>query len=153
MPGPWITQTQLEQALADTLKVDIADLQDYWQRIAAQALIDSTAYLTQLLLQKGYTSAQIDSWDYIVSYSQDYAIYLSLVKGGGLADFDPEFIKQLNRAPQLKDITSISIGGVMQTPAASDGAGVEAGEMYAGSIEEFDRTWHRRVAHTAYRPV
>lgn len=130
MPGPWITDDYLRNLVAKSLKKDVADLADYWDEFVTSANTDAVADINSILQGKGFTPDQIDAWDNRVTYNRDIALYLALVKGGALAEYDQTTVDKLDRRKMLTDAGGIMINGAIVLPAdATTGAGAEGGMM------------------------
>lgn len=128
MAGPWITNDQLKQSVADILKKDVATLAAYWTSFIASANQDAANDITSILMGKGFTQAQINAWDNRVTYNNDIALYLALVKGGALADYDQTTIDKLDRRKMLTEAGAIMINGEIVSPGGADtGAGAAGG--------------------------
>lgn len=128
MAGPWITNDALTQLVASTIKKAVVDLAPYWAEFVADSNTDAVADINSILQGKGFTPAQIDAWDNRVTYNRDIALYLALVKGGAMAEYDQTTIDKLDRRKMLTEAGGIMINGLIVLPGASDtGAGAEGG--------------------------
>src|SRR5436189_228358 len=123
MPGPWFTNDQLKTLVAKVLRKQVADLADYWDEFVADSNTDAVADINEILQGKGYTAAQIDAWDYRVTYNRDIALYHALVKGGALADYDQTTVDKLDRRKLLTESSGIMINNAMVLPGGADQAG------------------------------
>jgi hypothetical protein len=132
MPGPWIDNGTLAQKVADMLKKDVATLEAYWTRFIADSNNDAAEDITVILLDKGFTVAQIDGWDNRVMYNPDIALFHAFTKATGLAQYDQKAIDKLDRRPLIRSSSQVMISGVITKPGAADGAGMETGCMEAG---------------------
>lgn len=138
MPGPWITDAELKQLVADTLKKDVGTLTVYWDGHVTRGNRDAAADITSILMGKGFTTAQIDGWDNRVTYNSDIALYLALVKGGALAEYDQTTIDKLDRRPMLTAANSIMINGQVVQPGDSTSGGGAAGGVIDDSNYRFN---------------
>lgn len=133
MPGPWITEAELLQEVADILKVPLARLDPYWARIISGnggnggANQDAANDINSILQGKGFTVAQIDAWDNRVTFNRDITLHLAFKKAGGLAQYDQNAIDSWDRRKQLMDAATIMIGGLVVAPGSDDGGGMSAG--------------------------
>jgi hypothetical protein len=145
--GPWIDDTVILKAIAGRLSKAVADLEpDIYLALAHKANLDATADLATIMLDLGYTPAQLDSWDYVAVYAERLAIYFAfntppLNEPGVTAE------KSLDCRDQLRKLTSIIIGGVAVAPAigASAVGGVGVGVLDA--VRELDH----RLKHDWFR--
>lgn len=127
MPGPWIADVALKQALADMLKKSVSDLSAYWDRIITEANRSATDDITYRLMARGYSVAQIDQWDQRVTFNTDIGLFWALTRGGGLGDYPDLWVNKLDRRKEL-DTIAIFAGGVVILPGAdSDGSGFAIG--------------------------
>lgn len=123
MAGPWSTEGDVKQLIADTLVKDVGEIPLRWSRLAHDANIDAANDITEILLGKGYTQAQIDSWDARQTYNRDIAAHLALVKGGACNDYNQTTIDKLDRRKMLRELVGLMINGTLVIPGASDDTG------------------------------
>lgn len=139
MPGPWVTPAAVKTALAAILKKSEASLQGYWDTIINDAVGDAYADLTSILLAKGYTIGQLDSWDERERYNKDLALFWCLVKGGGLSTYNDVNINKLDSRAGLEKSATIMIGGNPVTPGGVDeGGGLGFGTLTQGTTTGAD---------------
>lgn len=135
MPGPWITNDNLKQLVANALKKDVADLEAYWDDFVSRANAAAVADINSILRGKGYSAAQIDSWDNRVTYNEDIALYHALVKGASLSDYDQQAVDRLDRRKMLDEAGAILINGEAVAPADT---GTGTGGAAGGLIDDTD---------------
>jgi hypothetical protein len=123
----WVTTEELKQAIADTLKIDVTTLQDYWDRIATDSVEEAIADIRAALMVRGFTGSQIETtWAESRPMSRRLALYWSLVKGGGLNAYDDKFVKDLDIRKDLPTMRLVDAGGAAIVPAGLVGHGVMA---------------------------
>ncbi len=129
----FITDTQARQAVADALKVELASLPDYWTNLVSEANIAAYGEIQGCLIGRGYTQAQVDSWDRGAEFQKQLAVFWSLTRGGGLAGYDDRFIKLFDRR---KDLLSVQVfsAGVFVPPGSAPGL-VRSGQILAPDVE------------------
>ena len=91
------------------------------------------ADLTRILALKGYSPAQIATWDDRYAYGIDQATYWALVRAGGMAGFEDKFLKLLDRREELQAAAAILIGGAPVAPPT----GGEVGGISAGTLDAY----------------
>lgn len=133
MPGPWITDETLKQALADILKKSAGDLSDYWDRIITDANQSATDDITYRLMARGYSVSQIDQWDQRVTFNRDIGLFWALTRGGGLGDYSDLWINKLDRRKELETVALFAGGTVILPGAEADGGGFAIG---GGTLSE-----------------
>lgn len=133
MAGPWVEVSQLEQDVKDILKLEEdATLEAYWTRLITRARQTGYADLTEILLGRGYTISQLDSWDNRETYNRHQALFWVYTESPlGLGTEDKE-VNKLDRREQLRKATTIMINGVPVSP----GGGTDAGGIGGGLISE-----------------
>lgn len=119
MPTPAVN---LLQALADTLKVAVEDLDDAWGRIARDAEAAARAEVRGRLLARGCTAAQADGWDRLAEYARDIGLYFALVRGAGLHGYEDKWVARLDRRGEL-DASVVRSAGARPPSAALCGSG------------------------------
>jgi hypothetical protein len=134
MPGPWITDAEVKQLIADALTKDVTLMPTKWDRFKTQANLDAVADIMSRLLAKGFTSAQIDAWDSRATFNRVLARYHALSAGASLQEYDLEQIRKDydQRIKELDTAVTLMINGVMQAPGISDddpAAGVATGAI------------------------
>jgi hypothetical protein len=113
----FLPNAQLKTRLAAMLKYDEASLPDYWDVIIADANESAYGSIISHFLNRGFTQSQIDAWDQGEEYQRDIGLFWCLVKGGGLHNYDPTFVKLLDRRNELKEIQLETLG----TPQEQEG--------------------------------
>lgn len=140
MPG-FQTDADLQTQLEGVIKVAAGTLVSTtpsWGPVITQANATAFARISEVFLEKGYTAAQVLSWDNGVVYQQAIGLYLCLTFGAGLHGYDDKFIEKYkwffdkiadriliaNGAPQApgsvaSDSTSTA-GGAQTSPGLVD---------------------------------
>lgn len=112
-----VTTSQLTTSLKGLLLKDSSGtLVSGWTTIIADAVEIAYGELRAILVDRGYTTTQVDAWDDLLSFSRRLAIYYALSLGAGLHSYDDKFIEKLK--PDLKrlETSQISINGTQTLP-------------------------------------
>lgn len=117
MPGPWITEDDLRQRLADTLSQDVGDINAKWDKIITGSLFRATKLITAKLLGRGYTITQVDLWDQRFEYSYLIGLYWCLCQGNGLGTYNDVFVNKFNVLEEL-DTLALMVDNIIITPTA-----------------------------------
>lgn len=133
MPGPWCSTADVSEAVRTQIGVD--EMDPRWAGIIPPAVGRAWQTIQTALLNKGYTLAQMDAWDFRRSHNLDLATVKSLINGGSLTGYDLEPLMQRERLllDEIKSLPALSVNGVLVFPAATtaDGGGlvVSGGDM------------------------
>lgn len=137
MAGPWISEADLKQKVADILKKDVGDLDAYWDRHVATARTDGYGDIAARLLGRGYTMSQLDAWDDRVKYNRHQALYWLFVEGYLPTDADDREINKLDHRKELEDPgITLMINGQAVPPGSTDET--DGGSVGGGVIDESD---------------
>lgn len=129
MPGPWITEGDLKQRLADLVAKDVGQLPARWDSTILDSNRSAALDVAGRLLARGYTAAQVDAWDRRAEFNADIGLFWCLTKGGIPTAASDLHIAKLDRRKEL-DAVLVTIGGVPVEPGGgSDGYGVSGGRM------------------------
>lgn len=130
MAGPWVINADIKQDVADILKVDVAELEDYWVRQIANAIASGYRDIKNLMLDTGWSMAQLDSWDDRISYTRQQTMFWLFTETPlGLGMDDREVLK-LDQRKTLKDLTTLAINGqLVPLTTAEHGGSVGGGLM------------------------
>lgn len=120
----WITDAELRVEFAAAVGTDPKELSDQWDSLIPRAVQAGYADIVSILAAKGYTAAQLNQWDFRVTYNLDQSIYWLGVNGAALSDFDLDALKLRDRTKVLQTLTP-TVGGSPIFPAATgpDGQG------------------------------
>lgn len=142
MAGPWYSAAQLKQKVADALKKDVDDLEEYWDNQCADAAATGYSDILGILMGKGYTMAQLDAWDTRVQFSRQQSLFWLLTESSLGIGYDDKEINKLDRRKELQEAVTIMINGEAVKPGATGdvsgiGGGVisEDGYRITGSTE------------------
>lgn len=119
------TISTIEAALADILKLQggsSALTGSYTSTIAQNALDAATQEIITRLAQRGFTSAQIQSWDRGAEFERDIALWWALTKGAALQNVDATMINKLDRRGELEFVV-VTAGGTVIIPTNIIGFG------------------------------
>jgi hypothetical protein len=111
----FLTDLQISQSVADLLKVTLANLPAYAANVVTEAHAAAFAEIQGRLLNRGYTLAQITSWDQGAFYERQISLYFIMVNVAGTGDYSDLWVKQYDRRKDL-DTVLISIGGIFVQP-------------------------------------
>src|SRR5947209_1868334 len=68
----------------------------YWTNIAADSQKAAYYEIQARLLPRGYSLADVTSWDRGAEFERDIALYWCLIKGAGLHDFEDKAVAKLD---------------------------------------------------------
>ena len=111
----FLTPGQVIQAIANRLSIDPSQLPSKWQEIANSAQSEAYNQIVEALTVRGFTLAQILSWDAGPVFERDLSVYRALVNGGAVASFDPITLARMDRSKELVT-TAVFVGGVYLNP-------------------------------------
>jgi hypothetical protein len=102
----FITDATLEAMLAAALKLadGTSALSSFWTTLVTQCNLRAYGEIKGRLLRRGFTAEQVDAWDRGAEFQTDIGLYLTLMYGGALENFDEAFIKRINRIGELKTV-------------------------------------------------
>lgn len=129
MAGPWYTSSEAMQEVADILKKDVGELEEYWVRQCAKAAAAAYRDLSGILLSKNYTPQQLDLWDFRNSYSADQALFWLFTKTSLGLDMDDKEVIKLDHREELRESATIVISGEAVKPEGAAGGGGVGGGM------------------------
>ena len=129
----YLQDSDIEIALASLLKVaSFASVANYWTDIVQKSHAAAYQDIFNALIRRGFTPAQIAAWDRGPEFENHIALFWCLVNGGGLQQYDPTYIKMLDRRPELRTV-EVSNNGVWQSPGIAPPSG--PGQAYAAAQE------------------
>lgn len=135
----FITDSQLLNRLAGVLKMKAEQIPvsaPYWPTIVTDSRQSAwNDILGQLVGVRGYSQAQVTSWDRGAEIQTDLGLFWCLVKGAGLHEFNDTFIKHLDRREELKAMP-ITIGGVVTSPGGAQP------NISRGALTDTDSTFY-----------
>jgi len=112
-----VTLSQLKTSIAAyVLKGESGDLITAWTEIATDALDMAYAEIRSILVNRGYTTTQVDAWDDLDAFWKRQAVYLAMAAGAGLHNYDDRFIEKLKPDLKFLETAQISINGEQATP-------------------------------------
>ncbi len=136
MPTPYVSDAVLLQDVAHALGLgSAAGLAPHWADTVADANRMAVADLTAALLAKGYTPADVDSWDDRVAYNRRLGLLFALTLGNPLGNYPDTFLATLDARKDLAAAGLIRVAGVARAPAV--GAS-EVGGIAFGRVDGFD---------------
>jgi hypothetical protein len=130
LAGPWFLAADLKQDVADALKESsVANLEPYWDSQCQKAVDAAYRDLSGILLGKGYTIDQLDSWDFRVSYSNDQALFWLMTRTSLGMGYDDKEINKLDHRKELLESATIMIAGAPVAPGSASAGGVGGGSI------------------------
>ncbi len=138
---PWITDDVLRKKLADTLETQPDKLGASWTTIIQDANLEAGFNVVDALTLRGYTSAQIDTWDRRKVFQTDLGLYWCYVKGTLLlSNYNVSSLKLLDRREEMMTIR-VTAGGQFIAPLGlnpdgSGTAGIGGGSLTAGTAKD-----------------
>jgi hypothetical protein len=139
-PMPFLTDTEFRQSLADTLKVNAAELGGYWDRLCQEAHLSAYRDVRGALLMRGFAPGQIDQWDRGAEFERDLGLYWALVRGSNVHSFDQTAIDRLDRRKELETVMVELAGGAPQVPAGTPPR-IEFGVLSTTDADGNDDRW------------
>ncbi len=109
------TNGQILEAVANTLKKDVGDLESYWEGVVEQAHLAAYQQIVGDLLERGFTKVQVDAWDRGPEFEKHLALFWALTDGGALEGFSDIFIRTLDRRKDLKTV-QVFVSGAYVVP-------------------------------------
>ena len=103
--------------LADALKQDVGNLQSYWANIVQRCHTRAYGEIVSALLARGYSAAQIASWDDGASYERDMTLWYCAMSPQGQGVFDKESVGAWNVREQVATII-LRVSGTFVDPIA-----------------------------------
>jgi len=125
----FITDDQLKQAVADAMKQPVTSLAPAWDRIKVDANQEAYKDIVGILLNRGFTQAQIDAWDRGAAMQRLQGLYWAFVHGAGLHNFDDRWVNKYDQRANLESV-AVSSGG--------DVSGADAGVAVSGLMNTDD---------------
>ncbi len=129
----FLTDADIGLSLSQIFKVaDYAALltkAPYWSQIVTQSHASAYQDVYQGLINRGFSASQIAGWDRGAEFENDQSLYWCLVKGGGLQDYDPKYVKMLDRREEIGNMQQLIVGGVWQKPGLPEPGQAETGPI------------------------
>lgn len=148
----FLTDADLKTFLAAMLKKDPAALESFWNVLIPVANVSAYNQIVAALLDRGYTTTQIDAWDRGAEFQRYIGIYEVMVAGGGLTEFNLDNLRSFaQRLDQLADVV-VETDGV---PVPADSPSVDSQVGYgtlstAGDLFVLDPDDRRRGLPTSW---
>ena len=129
----FVTDTDVLQSLAEALHKDVGDLQPFWINYDSSGNIvggvvpqqHAAAYneIFERLLRRGFTPAQIVTWDRGGEFELAIAVYLCLTHGGAAdpPQYDKALLDVLGQYRDKLDTLIVSSAGVWLVPGDTPG--------------------------------
>lgn len=132
MPGPWATSDPVKDRIAAFINLagGRAALKPWWDELVDRAINRAYADLLAGLVGRGYTVAQLDTWDARASISVELAAYYAILDGQWDTDVDDAKLARLDprqriwgdRDRKLPPLM-LTAGGAMLLPTSAVGSG------------------------------
>lgn len=117
MITPYIDNPELNTILTAALsriELDAAS-QTNWDKIVSDSNEAAANDIVRVLVGRGFTKAQVDAWDSRKEFNRDLGLFWCLVKGGVKGNYDPEFIRMLDRRAELEAVV-VTVDGAIPVP-------------------------------------
>jgi hypothetical protein len=134
----WTTEDAVRQRVANKLNKDPSlpntdhrGLVAKWDTIIPAAITRAEVDFRNLLVGRGFTSAQLDQWDDRAQYSEDQSFYYSITDGAS-QDEVADSVKRYDRVSMLMKVPAetpltLMIGGTLTAPGGQGGAAAVGG--------------------------
>jgi len=109
----FLSDADIKTALAGTMHLAEASLEDWWDAIIAGANVTAQKEIVGEFLSRDLTAAQAEDWDRCEEFQRDMALFWAFTRSGvGALDgeFNRDNLKALDRRKDLK-AAEILIGG------------------------------------------
>ncbi len=130
----FVPDSDVQDLMAAALKVSsFGALPPYWTTIIRRGHQAAYNEIVMALMRRGFNPAQIAAWDSGSEYELWLSCYWSCVYGGGFQNYDPTWVRELNRRKQDLAFVEVSNAGVWQPPGIAPPTG--PGQAYtAGGV-------------------
>jgi hypothetical protein len=134
MPGPWLTDDEVKDRLAGILQLQggRSALDPVWDEVVLRCHASAWKAVRSILMGRGYSALQLDSWDERQEYEGDVAAAFCLRDPaapqtetfrrmeGEESDYavpdDPVVVRHLDRRPELYTLTLVAQDGTVILP-------------------------------------
>jgi len=131
----FITDDQVKSALAAALQTTASGLGSHWtSEIVPQAHSEAYQDIVNILTGRGFTLAQITSWDQGAQVERLHSVYYCLLNGGATAASGAA-AKEFDQTKKLQSMASLCINSVWKKPANTDD---QPGMVGTGSFNTSD---------------
>lgn len=100
-----MTNAELKTAVAATMQVEEASLNDTWDSICVKAVARAKQQLRTIFGQLGYSWTILDVSDEVTNYHPAASLYWAFVFGAGLHNYEDRWIEKLNPKTELKAVS------------------------------------------------
>lgn len=137
MPAPFLTNDQLRASLAGALQKSDPSLLAVDEQVLTEANTFAGQEILSRMLVRGYTAAQVESWDRLTEYATHLALFWSFTYGGVPYPGYEDRVKDFDRRKELdSEKTILFIGNQPVFPGAAGqsdvGGAVSFGTITAG---------------------
>ena len=143
----FLSDADLKTALAARLKLsgtsNMTTDSPHWDVLIAQCNQQAYDEIFTVLLERGYTTANINGWDRRVEFNRKIAVCM-LLDEGGITDLAAEIIERACKCREELKTISIMVSGAIVDPSTGLGS-VGHGDM------DLDEETHRFVRDTEHR--
>ena len=114
----FITDAVLKAKLNARLKrQDPVVLESWWTALVTDANVSAYAEIVTHLLARGYSKAQIDTWDRGAEFQGYIGLYFLYRDGAGLEGYDDKWVEKLKYYLDSLATVPIAVGDVLLVPA------------------------------------
>jgi hypothetical protein len=116
----WATKDEV-RAFIRSLLAQRDEPQEHWDQAISTGIDTARTWITDAILMRGYSVAQLTAWDSLHSFHLDLSAFAALTRGGILAPgFPVDRIDRLDRRSELSK-TVILAGGEVVIPSGPFG--------------------------------
>ena len=144
MPGPWVSTPDIRAKIADKFQISDPSLMKIKDTLIDDSSRAAALEIQSFWLVRGYTIAQIDTWDRRIEFNLDLAMFWTLTKASVSHGGDQNTINYLDRRKDLSDHLIFTIGGIPVQPGVSDQSNIASqvgwgrvGDIYIKTLKDF----------------
>lgn len=112
MAAAWLTNAEIKADLMGFIaKKSTGTISDRWDTIINRANGKAKSDIIKVLKSSGFSTAQINAWDYLSEHHSQQSIFWTLVYGTALHNLDYPEVKMLDVRKDLQEMDELEIGG------------------------------------------
>lgn len=128
----------------NTLTAGTTGAAPFWIQIVADAHVQAYNEIVTRLAARGYTLAQILTWDRGPEFEKSLTVFWALNNGAGLEALDDKFLARLDRRDELSgneqrgiEAVAVTAQGVPLIPAATGAVGLVSSGPFTTTSDSF----------------
>ena len=134
MSAAWLTDAQIKSDLKNMLaKKSTATISDRWDGIITRANGRAKSDILKVLRASGYSTTNINGWDYLSEHHSMQSLFWCLTMGTALHNLEYSEVKVLDCRKDLKELDTLDINGEEVEPGDRDDVIQEGGADFTGS--------------------